>query len=948
MEKAILRQALRCCVVFFAFLAGGCSCIKHSNLNRCKASNVSAHPKLVQGVLENGMRYMLLPNAKPENRLSLRLFVNAGAFMEEAKEDGLAHFIEHMAFNGSKNFPAGTLIKYFQRIGMGFGNDTNASTSLQETAYKLELPNNGEEDIRQGLAVLRDFADGALFLPNEVDRERGVILSELRTCDTPEFRVNQAEMKFVFPKHLFSKRFVIGTKESIESFKQKDFYAFYNRWYTPERMCLVIVGPMDTNRVVSQINQAFAGLQKKATLRDPHYGALSTPSKLRVGIKQEIELPHATIEFVAYKPLGNTADTEVRREKELIMEAIKIMFHTRWEKLLKSPGSPILGGNFMFESMLSQLDLSAFSFECNADKWSEALASLEKEMRMACKFGFLAEEIELAKKELRCRFENDVKSTETDLSYALADEIIGSLSHKRTYTSAEQDLDFFTKHQDAITARNCLKVLRSFWQTPKYLWVAGNFKEPITQEAVLEVYKKSLKTSVTAPKELGKQVFAYNYFGEKGKVKSTQDVKDLGAKCIRFENNVCLTLKPTDFSKNEILVQLRVGSGFLEIASAKKPGLDKLASVSFINGGLIAHDFTEIKRLFAGKTVGVNCVVNDDALVFSATTTKEDLRDQLNLLCAYLCYPGFRNEALEEFRKNLETLYSSFEHTASGTFAQKVSRYLVNGDERFGYAEKNLLEQRNFQELSKVLKPILAKGYIELCLVGDFESEKALESVAETFGALPSRAEAKDRLEETRKVFWPEAKETKCFYFDSNIPKTVIQVYWPAEDAWNVSNNRRLQVLRALLQNRLIFEVREKLGESYAPMVEAALSDTFTGRGAIVATLVVAPDKSDDLLNKIVEIGQQLATQKVEDDEFQRAVKPLLTTIKDLLKTNGYWMYCLCNANEYPSKLNWPVTIASEYQEIKPEEVQTLAQKYLLGERAIKIKIQPDRAIVSR
>jgi zinc protease len=383
----------------------------------------------------------------------------------------------------------------------------------------------------------------------------------------------------------------------------------------------------------------------------------------------------------------------------------------------------------------------------------------------------------------------------------------------------------------------------------------------------------------------------------------------------------------------------------LEIASDSKPGLDRLASVAFVRGGLVAHDLAEIKRLFSGKKVGINASVSDDALIFSGTTQASDLRDQLSLLCAYLSYPSFRPEALEEFRRSLDPLYNLFRCTASGVLTQSVPRYLTHNDERFGYPEKEVLAQRNFEELSQVLKPILSQGYIEICLVGDLDPATSIEAVAETFGALPTRSPSKERFETCRELRWPSPGDTaKLFSFESEIPKATLQVYWPTEDIWNLSNNRRLNILSELFKNRLIFEIRQALGESYTPQVDSLSSDTFTDRGAIVATLIVDPQKAPALLDKIVDIGHTLATNEIGEDEFRRALNPILTKIKDYLQTNEYWMANLCNVHEYPIKLRWPTTLLSEYTSIQREEVQALAKKYLPRERAIKITLRPKNA----
>ncbi|MFT4550929.1 MAG: zinc protease, partial [Verrucomicrobiales bacterium] len=210
-----------------------------------ETSDLKPDPEITFGTLGNGLRYVILPNAEPPERTSLRLYVDAGSLMETEKQRGLAHFIEHMAFNGTKNFPGGKMVEYFQRLGMSFGGDTNAHTSFKETVYKLELPKPDEKLLREGLQLFRDYADGMLLTQNEIEKERGVILSEKLTRDSPDSRTMEAAFDFALPDSIISKRLPIGTKEVIKGAGRDTFVDFYKKWYTCDRMVFVAVGAVE-------------------------------------------------------------------------------------------------------------------------------------------------------------------------------------------------------------------------------------------------------------------------------------------------------------------------------------------------------------------------------------------------------------------------------------------------------------------------------------------------------------------------------------------------------------------------------------------------------------------------------------------------------------------------------------------------------------------------------
>ena len=227
------------------------------------------------GVLENGMRYAIMPNGEPPGRVSLRFLIEAGSLMERDDEKGLAHFLEHMAFNGSRNFESGELVEYLQRLGMSFGADTNAHTSWKETVYYLELPRNDEETLDEGLRVFRDYADGLLLEEEEIDRERGVILSEKRSRDSAEFRIFKKEIAFLLPDALLSQRLPIGEESVLEELNEKDFRRFYRKWYTSRRMALVAVGDVDPSAIEKQIGEHFSTLKKGRNRREPALGQVT-------------------------------------------------------------------------------------------------------------------------------------------------------------------------------------------------------------------------------------------------------------------------------------------------------------------------------------------------------------------------------------------------------------------------------------------------------------------------------------------------------------------------------------------------------------------------------------------------------------------------------------------------------------------------------------------------
>ncbi|MDR0647007.1 MAG: insulinase family protein [Puniceicoccales bacterium] len=907
------------------------------NLNQ----RIQYHPKLKQGQLRNGLRYILLNNTYPKDRISLRLVVNAGAFMEKDNEDGLAHFIEHMVFNGSTHFAPGTLIQYFQRIGMGFGNDTNAFTSWMHTVFQLELPNNDMDTLQQGLDVLYDQCFEGLFLPQEVNRERGIILSELRARDSANYRAQKAELKFLFPNHLLSKRFVIGTESTINAFQSSDFFNFYRHWYTPNRMTLVAVGDFHEKQMQKWIKKRFANISKKPITPPPHLGQLTQPQEgMSIKVHHDKELTSTCFSLSALHAVPVLKHNNLQQvQNQYVWKLIDIMLRYRMEELVKK--SHLQDGNFNFFADFPGLESASINFLSKNEDFEATCKELEQFFRHIHTFGVSQKELDLAKKAFKKVLQESVDEEHTDSSLQ-ADTIVSSIVSKLTYVSGSQALAHFNRLESSLTPELCNKVWKNLWDEGLYLFVHGNLQNGVDEKLIQAIWTTNQKQILQPNPNEHMAAFKKPTFGPvPGEIADTQLYPDVQVECLRFKNNVRVNLKKTDFENNRILISVSLGTGILSTPNKQWEGLSHLLSSSLVGGGLAQCDATTVNRLFADKSVNLDFDVDDDAFVFKAKTTREHFEDQINLIGAYILEPGYRQEAVDLFKKNIPAWYHFFTHTPEGVLKSQIPRFLTNDDPRFGYPKQSIIMQRNFEEAQHWLKPIFEKDYMEIAIVGDFDRNETVKILQSTLGALPERAASKSRFEQERAITWPPRPQIKSFSYDSIVNKGVLEVIWPTESIWNVDHVRKLNILGDILENRLLFKIRQEMGDTYSPKVTCQHSETFTNRGAIAAVLSVDPQKASDLAHKIVCIADEIAEQGITSDELTRAINPFVTNLKNVLQTNAYWMNIICNAQEYPTKLTWPVNCIQAYQAIQVQDVQQMAQLYLTANNALQIIITP-------
>ena len=948
MNQSLLRPSFACGL--FCALLSEASCQEAAKLPNepvplaQERSDIAPDPAVVWGVLDCGMRYAILPNPEPPGRLSLRLHVDAGSLMEKENQRGLAHFLEHMAFNGTKNFPAGDMVKYFQRLGMGFGNHTNAHTSFKETVYKLELPNTEEKTLDESFKLLRDYADGMKLPAEEIESERGIIMSEKRSRDSVGWRTFVEQFRFGFPDHMLGSRMPIGTEEVIQNASRERFVEFYRDWYTPNRMVLIAVGDFETAAIKAQIEEHFGDLPARKKTPDPDWGTISNRG-LASHYHYEEEAGEASVSIDFFAPPSSQADNQDRRAREMRLSIATKIANRRLERIAKDETSPISNGT-MHAGDLYDLGVTvsgSINADCKPENWEKALELIEQELRRILEHGFTQAELAEAKANTLNNYENAAEQAATRKSRDLANEISNRIGRRKVFAHPAASLKWARVELEKITAEQCQEAIREIWnnRTETLLFLSGNAKVENAGALLTSLYKKSQTVAVTPPAEKEASRFAYADLPAPGKIAERKFIEDLEITQLRFENNVRVNLKATDFEEETIHLVARIGAGTIT-QPKDKPGLGTFLSATFSAGGLEAHSEDDLKRIFAGKSVSSRMGVGDDAFQLSGKTNAEDLEDQLLLMRAYLTNPGFRKEAVTEFRRGLDYLYQQLERTARGVSESAATTFLHGGDPRFGFPERKVMESRSLDEAKAWITPALNDGYLELTLVGDFDRESAIEIVGRTFGSLPPRQAKKPPYTEERKVAFP-AGQTKEFLFDSDIPKALTLVYWPTIDIFEIKKTRRIGMLGAIFDDRLREKVREELGDSYSPFAHNIPSDTWTKYGYLFAVVTVDPAQSESVAKVVGEIAKELSSgSSITQDELERAKKPNIVQIEEMRRTNGYWLSSVMEASqEYPQRLEWARHFVEDYKAITLEEVNAMAKEFLRNNKQVSVLVKP-------
>lgn len=941
-EKSLswLVFSIICALLFFS----GQSVEARAELPRWphEKSDLQPDPAARYGRLENGFRYVLMQNTTPTDRVSIHLDVQAGSLHETEKQRGLAHFLEHMLFQGSEHFPPGELVKYFQRIGMGFGPDANAHTGFTETVYDILLPDGEKGDLEEALVVIHDYAAGALLLPEEIDRERRVILAEKRTRDSVSYRTFVKTFRFEFPGARVAKRMPIGVEDVIREANRPLLKDYYDSWYRPDQMILVMVGDFDLDFAESLIQKKFADLVPRApkpTIPDvkpldhqgikPFYYYEKEAGNSRIAIE--------VVRTVAYGP-----DSRAWQKKHLLGNMAKQIVQDRLDTRLRKPDAPFTAASIRASHFINAYQYAEISAECNPEKWENALEAMEQSLRRALEHGFTAAELERVKKDYLAQLRDAVKSASTRESNHLSRQIYHRINRDRVFQSPEQRQALLRPWIEAATPEAVHQALQELWSPDHRLVIlSGNaeIKQDAPESAILAAFQQSQKVQTEPPKAEKALAFPYLPPPEKqGEIASENRISDLDIRQIDFANGLRLNLKPTDFEANQIVAKLVFGPGRAG-EPADKPGLARLSQAVVQESGLGGLDAEQLEKALAGKQTRVTFGIQADRFYLKGHTTPEELPLMFQLMHAYLVDPAFRPEAYQLVMQRFEQEYESLSRSVDGAMMRKGRRFLAGGDSRFGLPPWKRFKRLGLSDVESWVKGPLARAKLELSVVGDLDPEAVTRAAGRYLGTL--KRPGTDGDKPPHGPSFPRGEHLKL-EVKTQIPKGLVVTAWKSEDIWDISRTRRFSALAGVFDDRLRERIREKLGAAYSPSAFNQPSRAYPGYGLFQTYIHVDPQKAQTVLDAVKAIAADIREQGISADELRRAIDPMLTGIKEMRQQNRYWLdTVLSGSREHPEQLEWSRTIESDYQSITRAELEKLAKGYLDPKTAATITVIP-------
>jgi zinc protease len=909
-----------------------------------ESSDLAADPAVRYGILDNGLRYAIMVNETPPEVASVRMVFNMGSLGEADDQRGLAHFIEHMAFNGSTNVEEGEMVPLLERSGLAFGADTNAFTGRETVGYQLDLPETDEETIDTALFLMRETASELSLDADAIDRERGVILSEERFRNTPIRRWQNALSRFRMPATLIPDRDAIGTVEVLETAQRDRFVDYYENFYVPQRGMIVVTGQIDPDAIESKIIEVFGDWQGPETLRaDPELGEISADRPFSVGYFNDSEV-FTILTLDAIRPYQAVSDTAENRFQNNLANVADAILGRRFATIVNSGTSPLLQVNAGHTSEYELIDRASILVVATPDRWREALGLAEQELRRAIEFGFTQSELDEQLANLRTGIENGVAQAGTRDSASLADGIWSSWRADSVFTHPDSSLERFEATYDRITVEAVNDAFRALWADVEpaiFLATSQEVEDPET--AVRDAWRASQTVVLEPPVDTGVLTFAYTDFGDAGRVAEREVIEDLDLVRIRFENGVTTTFKQTDFEDGVVRVRVNFGRGELEPRAV--PVVDVLTAATFTSSGLGAHSSDELSRVLAGRSVGTGFSVLEDSFRFAATTTPSDFEIQLQLITAFMTDPGWRDEGLAQFQAAIPEIRRNSYSSPTGVLQADVTRMLRSGDKRYGFPDPEETAGIDVDAMRTYLTPALENAPIEITIVGDISEADAIAAIASTFGALPTRAETWPDYDEARNIVFPDAT-SEPLELRHNGPdyQAMVNVYWPTDDASDLPRTRAISLLRNVFDLKLTERLREDDGVTYSAFNNDTASNTYPDYGYVWVGVDVRLENVDSTYSAIEELAAELASGGISEDELLRARRPLMEQIEERFEDNRWWTAWLSRSYAKPERLDRVRSLVSDYENITREELVALAETYLDADASWQVTILPQPA----
>ncbi len=900
-------------------------------------------PKVKVGVLPNGLKYYIMKNAEPKNRAQLRLMVKAGSVLENDEQQGLAHFMEHMNFNGTKNFPKNELVDFLQKSGVRFGADLNAYTSFDETVYMLPVPTDSIEVFKKGIQILEDWAHNATLDPTEIDKERGVVLEESRTGKGAQARMRDKFFPIILNNSQYAKRLPIGKDDILKNFKYDVLKQFHQDFYRPDLEAVAVVGDVDVAMVEKMIIEKFSGIQNPANEKPRTKYKIDLSGSTDVAIITDPEQPNTIVQIMNKQEKRKDVTYQDRREG-MLRSLFNQMLSGRIQELTQKADPPFQYGYAGYSGFLGNLDAFNTVVVAKGGNVEKGLKAILEEVARAKKFGFNASELQRAKTQYMVGQEQAYKEKDKTDSEQLVEGLVGAFLEDENLTSTEFGYEFTKQYLEGIKLEevNALgNLLITDTNRAVILMAPEKDKATLPTEAQIREWLNSAGKDVTAyvDQTVNKPLIAKLPTGSK--VIATKLIPEVGLTEYTFANGVKAVLKPTDFKNDEILIG-GYSFGGSNLYGAKDADNARVASAIASIGGLGDFSTVNLRKALTGKVARVSPFVSGTTEGISGSSNPKDLETALQLLYSYFTQPRFDADVVKGFLANQRDALASQQKTLTPekVYSDSLTAILSN------YAPRNLpmtverLEKIDATRAFQIYKERFADASdFTFFFVGNFKNEEVKPLLEKYLGGLPST-----KRKETYKdlgIRPPKGKVEKTLYKGTE-PKARVTLVWSGDFDGTSESETQVEALSEVLEIKLIEKLREEESGVYGVGVSGSTAKIPAKRYNFRIAFGCAPENVEKLVARTlaeIEKVKEKGAEQTDIDKFKVETKRQTET---QLRDNGFWMGYLQSQYQEGDDVKYILKEEEALKKVTVESTKTAAKKYF-GDNVIKVIMLPEK-----
>ncbi|WP_149242672.1 M16 family metallopeptidase [Dyadobacter sp. 32] len=923
-------------------------------LGLCISSSLSAQdlskqkvpldPSVKMGKLKNGITYYIKKNQEPKNRAELRLAVKAGSVLETDAQQGLAHFMEHMNFNGTTNFPKNELVNFLQKTGVRFGADLNAYTGFDETVYMLPIPTDSAGLLDKGLQVLEDWAHGALLDPAEIEKERGVVLEESRMGRGAQQRMRDKYFKMILNNSRYSERLPIGKDSILKSFKPETIKAFYKDWYRPDLMAVIAVGDFDVAKVEATIIQKFSSVPVAVKQKKRIEYTIPLDGSTNIAIVTDPEYPQNVIQLI-YKQPGSKEKTLQDVRNNIGKQLYNSMMGQRMQELTQKANPPFLYGGSEYGDFLGNLDsYTSVALAKDAGSMEMALKALLEENARVQRFGFTQAELDRAKKDFVNAMEQYFKEKDKTKSANHVQEYLDHFLHQKPFMGIEAYYNLVKKNIDGVSLSE-INALAKKYITDKNRAVVVMGPEKSKDALITE---QKIRTMLA---ETGKDVVAYvddvldspllKTEPKGGKVVSEKAFPKLGMTELTLSNGVKVMLKPTDFKNDQILLKATGKGGYSLFPDERETGM--FASYLIQSGGVGPYNQTQLQKFLAGKTVNGGPFLNELTEGVGGSTNPKDLETTLQLLYAYFTEPR-KDEAvvagvLANQKAYLENIRKTL--TPEKVFSDTMNAVLTSNNPLRRPLTPESIDKVSLDRAIEIYKNRFADASdFVFTFVGAFKIEEIKPLLEKYLGGLPSTD--RDDTFKHPNIYPPKGRIEKTVYKGLE-PKSRVSLISSGEYEYSPENNIQIEALQEVLQIKLIEALREEESGVYGVGVSESTDKFPTGHYKFSIGFGCAPENVDKLVKRVKEEVDKIKQNGADPKDIEKFVAETNRKMETALKTNNFWLDYLDENTFLGDDLEEVFRQDELLKSITVASTKAAANKYFNDDNYIKGVLMPEK-----